>query len=471
MSRHLAGKIIVLIQVVLSAMLLLSISRSGLLPENYFIILAVILGVLAVFNMLLQFLKSKIFILGIIISILVSVFSGLGVAGVQSAVQLMDEISSLDYRTDNMVVAVKADDAAESLRDMENYRFGIQNGADLDNTEKMLEDIEKNLNREIKVQEYSNIQEEAEALLAGRVEAAVYNDAFTSILEENIEDYSSKVKVIYQYGVETPVEKQETETADVQKPFNVYVSGIDVNGPITTTSRSDVNIIVSVNPEEHKILLTTTPRDYYVTIPGISGEQRDKLTHAGIYGVDKSMETLENLYGIDIAYYVKVNFTSVVKIVDALGGVDVNSPYEFTTTHGNYQIKQGMNHLNGEMALGFVRERYSFASGDNQRGKNQEILLEALINKAMSPAILNNMGSLISTLGENVETNMGTDQMSRLISQQLSDGSSWTIESQAAIGAGDTQACFSSGSQPLYVMWPNDNSVNTISQKIKDMMQ
>ena len=383
----------------------------------------------------------------------------------------MDEISSLDYRTDNMVVAVKADDAAESLRDMENYRFGIQNGADLDNTEKMLEDIEKNLNREIKVQEYSNIQEEAEALLAGRVEAAVYNDAFTSILEENIEDYSSKVKVIYQYGVETPVEKQETETADVQKPFNVYVSGIDVNGPITTTSRSDVNIIVSVNPEEHKILLTTTPRDYYVTIPGISGEQRDKLTHAGIYGVDKSMETLENLYGIDIAYYVKVNFTSVVKIVDALGGVDVNSPYEFTTTHGNYQIKQGMNHLNGEMALGFVRERYSFASGDNQRGKNQEILLEALINKAMSPAILNNMGSLISTLGENVETNMGTDQMSRLISQQLSDGSSWTIESQAAIGAGDTQACFSSGSQPLYVMWPNDNSVNTISQKIKDMMQ
>lgn len=471
MSRHLAGKIIVLIQVVLSAMLLLAISRSGLLPENYFIILAVILGVLAVFNMLLQFLKSKIFILGIIISILVSVFSGLGVAGVQSAVQLMDEISSLDYRTDNMVVAVKADDAAEDLRDMENYRFGIQNGADLDNTEKMLEDIEKNLNREIKVQEYSNIQEEAEALLAGRVEAAVYNDAFTSILEENIEDYSSKVKVIYQYGVETPVEKQETETADVQKPFNVYVSGIDVNGPITTTSRSDVNIIVSVNPEEHKILLTTTPRDYYVTIPGISGEQRDKLTHAGIYGVDKSMETLENLYGIDIAYYVKVNFTSVVKIVDALGGVDVNSPYEFTTTHGNYQIKQGMNHLNGDMALGFVRERYSFASGDNQRGKNQEILLEALINKAMSPAILNNMGSLISTLGENVETNMGTDQMSRLISQQLSDGSSWTIESQAAIGAGDTQACFSSGSQPLYVMWPNDNSVNTISQKIKDMMQ
>ena len=166
-----------------------------------------------------------------------------------------------------------------------------------------------------------------------------------------------------------------------------------------------------------------------------------------------------------------MNFTSVVKIVNALGGVDVDSPYAFTTTHGKYEIKQGMNHLNGDMALGFVRERYSFSSGDNQRGKNQEILLAALINKAMSPAILRDMGTLISTLGENVETNMGSDQISSLINWQLSSGSSWTIESQAAIGAGDTQACFSSGSQPLYVMWPNETSVNNISQKIKDLIK
>ena len=232
-----------------------------------------------------------------------------------------------------------------------------------------------------------------------------------------------------------------------------------------------MNIIATVNPKEHKILLTTTPRDYYVTIPGISGEQRDKLTHAGIYGVNKSIETLENLYGIDISYYVRVNFTSMVKIVDALGGVDVNSPYAFTTTHGNYEIQQGMNHLDGDAALGFVRERYSFSSGDNQRGQNQEILLETLINKALSPAILKDMGTLISTLGENIETNMGSDQISSLINWQLGNGGSWTIESQAAIGAGDTQACFSSGAQPLYVMWPNENSVNSISEKIKTLIE
>lgn len=471
MRRHLAGKILVLIEIILSVLFLGYIKRSGLLPDNYFYILLIVLAVLAIFNMLLQFLKGKIFILGVILSILASILSCVGMTGVRSAVELMERVSSLDYRTDNMVAVVKADDPAEELQDIANYRFGIQSGSDTENTEKMISDIEENLGREIKVQEYSNIQEEAEALLSGRTEAAVYNDAFTSILEEYIENYSSQVKVIYQYGVETPVETIEGEAQDVRQPFNVYISGIDVDGPISTTSRSDVNIIATVNPKEHKILLTTTPRDYYVTIPGVSGEQRDKLTHAGIYGVNKSIETLENLYGIDISYYVRVNFTSVVKIVDALGGVDVNSSYAFTTTHGNYEIQQGMNHLDGDAALGFARERYSFSSGDNQRGQNQEILLEALINKALSPAILKDMGTLISTLGENVETNMGSDQISSLINWQLENGGSWTIESQAAIGAGDTQACFSSGTQPLYVMWPNENSVNGISEKIKTLIE
>lgn len=471
MRRHLAGKIFVLIEIILSVLFLGYIKRSGLLPDNYFYILMTVLAVLAIFNMLLQFLKGKIFILGVILSILISILSCVGMTGVRSAVDLMEHISSLDYRIDNMVAVVKADDPAEELQDIVNYRFGIQSGSDTENTEKMISDIKEHLGREIKIQEYPNIQEEAEALLSGRIEAAVYNDAFTSILEEYIEDYSSQVKVIYQYGVETPVETIVGEDQDVRQPFNVYISGIDVDGPISTTSRSDVNIIATVNPKEHKILLTTTPRDYYVTIPGISGEQRDKLTHAGIYGVNKSIETLENLYGIDISYYVRVNFTSMVKIVDALGGVDVNSPYAFTTTHGNYEIQQGMNHLDGDAALGFVRERYSFSSGDNQRGQNQEILLEALINKALSPAILKDMGTLISTLGENIETNMGSDQISSLINWQLGNGGSWTIESQAAIGAGDTQACFSSGAQPLYVMWPNENSVNSISEKIKTLIE
>lgn len=472
MKSHLAGKIIVSVQILLSAVLLLLLKTSGFVPETYFFILLIILAAMAVFNMFLQFRKSRIFILGIVLSIPIIAFSVLAIAGVLYAVRFMDRIAGIDYQTYDMVVVVKAEDKAEQLQDIANYRFGIQTGSDTENTEKMIQDIETNLGRAVKIQEYDNIQQEAQALLSGRVEAAVYNNAFSGILEEYIDGYADQVKEIYRYGVEVPVEadSQEPEdTQDTQESFNLYISGIDVDGPISTTSRSDVNIIASVNPQEHKILLTSTPRDYFVTIPGVSGEQRDKLTHAGIYGVDKSMETLENLYGIDITYYVKVNFTSVVAIVDALGGVDVDSPYEFSTSE--YHFNQGVNHLDGDMALAFARERYSFTSGDNQRGRNQEILLTALIQKALSPAILQSMGSLIDTLSSSVETNMSREQMTALISRQLAEGSQWTIESTVAIGAGDTQACYSSGSQPLYVMWPNEDSVENIKAKIEEVMK
>ena len=272
--------------------------------------------------------------------------------------------------------------------------------------------------------------------------------------------------MLYQYGIKTEIVQEEEK--NVEEPFNVYISGIDVSGAISTTSRSDVNIIMTVNPNTHKILLTSTPRDYYVTIPGISGEQRDKLTHAGIYGVDKSMETLENLYGIDLSYYARVNFTSLMTIVDALGGVDVNSEYEFTA--GGYQFNKGVNHLDGKAALAFSRERYSFQDGDNQRGRNQEAVLTAILNKAMSPAILLNASSIISSVSDSVETNMTSDDIAKFINMQLSEGTSWQIESTAAVGTGDTQACFSSGSQPLYVMWPDEATVATISQKMQQIL-
>ena len=183
------------------------------------------------------------------------------------------------------------------------------------------------------------------------------------------------------------------------------------------------------------------------------------------------MATLENIYGIDISYYARVNFTSLIKIVDALGGVDVNSEYAFTTTHGKYQIQQGINHMDGETALGFSRERYSFEDGDNQRGKNQEAVLTAILKKAMSPAILMNASQIIDTVGDSVETNMTLDEMAKFINMQLSDGADWIIESQAATGTGDNQACFSSGSQLLYVMWPDEAVDAALSEKMQQVLE
>lgn len=464
-TLHMAGKLITLIQLILAVGLIAVIWNSGLVPTKYLVAIIIVLLILFGVTFGLQYVKNKIYIVGIVLSVILSILQAIGIVYMLKADKLMADVGGANYKTDNMIVVVKKDNPASNLMDASMYRFGTQTAVDQENTQTMLDNINKALGREVKVEQYGTVQELANALLEGRVDAAVYNQALDGLITDSIEDYFDKVRVLYHYGIETELEQ---ETADVGEPFNVYISGIDVDGPIATNSRSDVNIIMTVNPNTKKILLTTTPRDYYVQIPDISGEQRDKLTHAGIYGVDASMRTLEQLYGIDISYYARVNFSSLVKIVDTLGGVDVDSDFEFTA--GGYQFKKGMNHLDGKQALAFSRERYSFEDGDNQRGKDQEKVLTAILNKAMSPAILSNASALIADVSDSVQTNMTQEEMAKFIKMQLNDGASWTIESQAASGNGDTQACYSSGDQPLYVMWPDEAVVQSISAKMNEIL-
>ena len=464
-TLHIAGKLITLIQLILAVGLIAVIWNSGLVPTKYLVAIIIVLLILFGVTFGLQYVKNKIYIVGIVLSVILGILQAIGIVYMLKADKLMADVGGANYKTDNMIVVVKKDNPASNLMDASMYRFGTQTAVDQENTQTMLDNINKALGREVKVEQYGTVQELANALLEGRVDAAVYNQALDGLITDSIEDYFDKVRVLYHYGIETELEQ---ETADVGEPFNVYISGIDVDGPIATNSRSDVNIIMTVNPNTKKILLTTTPRDYYVQIPDISGEQRDKLTHAGTYGADASMRTLEQLYVIDISYYARVNFSSLVKIVDTLGGVDVDSDFEFTA--GGYQFKKGMNHLDGKQALAFSRERYSFEDGDNQRGKDQEKVLTAILNKAMSPAILSNASALIADVSDSVQTNMTQEEMAKFIKMQLNDGASWTIESQAASGNGDTQACFSSGDQPLYVMWPDEAVVQSISAKMNEIL-
>ena len=251
--------------------------------------------------------------------------------------------------------------------------------------------------------------------------------------------------------------------------FTVYISGIDVYGAIETNSRSDVNIIATVNPTTHQVLLVTTPRDYYVEIPGISGGQKDKLTHAGVYGVDASMATLEQLYDTEIDFYARVNFTSLIEMVDALGGVDVESEYAFTTSADSgmvMNVVQGINHFNGKQALAFSRERMNVPGGDNQRGKDQQAVITAMIKKMVSPAILTGANGIISSVSGNVDTNMSEEQIQNLIKKQLAEGASWNIKSVAAEGTGDNQLCYSYSGMPLYVMQPDQAVVDMIKSEI-----
>jgi len=463
--RALLRKMITLFQLVTLLGLAAAMLMNKMVPMKYLAAGAGILFVLWLICFALQFVKNRVHLLGIFLSIVLSVSQFAGIFYITKASELMDKVGGASYKIDNMVVVVKNDDPAETLADAVDYSYGVQTVQDQVNTQLMLKDIEELFEKPITTTEYEGIVEEAQGLLNGDVQAIIYNEAFNAVIEESIEDYSSQVRVLYQYGIETEIIKEEV---DISNAFNIYISGIDVAGSISKNSRSDVNIIMTVNPDTKQIVLTTTPRDFYVEIPGISGGSKDKLTHAGIYGVDASMRTLENLYGIDISYYARVNFTSLVKIVDALGGVDVESDYSFSA--GGYSFQKGTNHLNGEQALAFSRERKSFSGGDRQRGKNQEAVIEAIIEKAMSPELLKNANEIIASVSDCVETNMTRDEMAKFINMQLEDPAIWAIESQAADGRGSSASCYSSGRQQLYVMIPDEAVVAECIHKMQDVI-
>lgn len=273
-----------------------------------------------------------------------------------------------------------------------------------------------------------------------------------------------------------PDENAEVDAvqADVSKePFVVYLSGMDTRGAkeIQEKGLSDVNMVVVVNPVTSKILMVTIPRDYYVPLYGNSSKM-DKLTHAGRYGVECSMSTLESLFDVKFNYYVKVNFKSVYDIVNALGGITVNSEYAFSSRHSYtekvYTFVKGENQLDGDSALAFARERESFAAGDRQRGIHQQMIISAIIDKAVSPSILNpyKMKEVLDSVTSNTKTNISYGEISTLVKMQLSQMPSWKVESMSVDGTGDYQTTHSTGSQKVYVMRPNQSTVDAAKQAL-----
>mgnify|MGYP006065202119 FL=1 len=467
-SRN-VGLAIAAVQLIATIVFMAGVFVLNMLPTAYVAAIGILLLLFWGIILASQFFSKKNAITGKVVSILITVILIIGSYFLFKTSGTISNISGGDYELDNVVVAVMADDPAESIQDAADYTFGVQYSMNGDQITQTVEAINKELGSDIDTAEYDSLAEQAQALHDGKVDAIIYNEGYTGILEEAFEGYSQNTKIIYTHSIKREVEDQSVDVAVKDETFSVYISGIDVFGPIETNSRSDVNIIAVVNPTSHQILLVTTPRDYYVEIPGISGGQKDKLTHAGIYGVDASMATLEQLYDTDIDFYARVNFTSLIEIVDALGGVDVESEYAFTTGSDSGEVinvVQGTNHFNGEEALAFSRERYNVPGGDNQRGKDQQAVITAMIKKMVSPAILTGANGILNSVSGNVETNMTESQIQELIKTQLSESPSWNITSMAAEGTGDSQYCYSYSGSPLYVMQPDQASVDAIKDAI-----
>ena len=342
---------------------------------------------------------------------------------------------------------------------------------DKNNIDTLMSALKKDKKVDVKVDDVASYQEAYDNLKSGKSKAMVLSGSYASLLESVDSNYASNLKKIYTYKIK---KKNNNSAKQVDsKVFNIYISGIDTYGSISTVSRSDVNIIMTVNMNTHKILLTTTPRDAYVKIPGGGADQYDKLTHAGIYGVETSEKTLENLYGIKIDYYARINFTSFLKLIDQLGGVTVHNDQAFTSLHGKFDFPVGDIQMNSEQALGFVRERYSLDGGDNDRGKNQEKVISAIVNKLASLKSVSNFTSIVNNLQDSVQTNMSLDTINALANTQLDSGSKFTVTSQAVTGTGSTGqlTSYAMPNSSLYMMKLDDSSVESASQAIKNLME
>ena len=453
---RIGGRVLAILQIVLSVILLFRMGRTGFFPTHLMVITAIVLFAAAFILLFLNLTRSrKKRKIGCIISAVMCILLLLGIRYINQTIGLIG-VGNEAYKTDDMVVAVKAGSTAEDITDCADYTFGY-NVTDTTGGPAIIQEINTLLGKEVALKEYKTEVEVAQALMDNEVDAASYNQAYDSVLCQVVRGYEGNVKIIHHYGVRTDFEQANIGSGE---SFNVLISGIDVYGDISQTSRSDVNIIMTVNPRSKRIIMTSTPRDYYVKIPDVSGDELDKLTHAGIYGVDASMRTLSELYGINIDYFIRVNFDTLIKLVDALGGLDIYVEYAFDAYTDDFHFDRGWHHMNGDQALAFCRERYSFADGDNQRGRDQEQVLDALLDKLMSPAILMSVGELLNDLEGSYQTNIPESKIVELVNMQLSDGAMWNIHKQTADeGYGELQPTYSGGSQPLYVMWPDMGSV------------
>ena len=293
------------------------------------------------------------------------------------------------------------------------------------------------------------------------------NGAYLYVMEEYDDEFINKVRVIYSFKVKKSINKEKFVN-NRDKPFTIYISGIDTNGSISKVSRSDVNILMTVNPKTGSVLLTSIPRDYYVQLHNTTG-YKDKLTHAGIYGVEMSINTIEDLMNIDINYYIRINFDTLVKLVDEIGGIDINSDTSFK--RGKCTFNKGNNHLDGKCALSYSRERKLYSSGDRHRGQNQQQVIEAIINKiTTNKEMLLKYDSILNSMKGTFESNFDATNISKLVKSQFENNTKWNVESISVDGYDSSNYTYSYYGSRLYVMEPDYETVKVAHDKILEVI-
>lgn len=393
---------------------------------------------------------------------------------VNKAYETVEAVSNGDIKTTEISVLVKKDSMFKRIKDLDGQRFGILKNIDRDNTDFMLNRLSSQFNNEISKVEYKEFKDELQGLLDGKTDAIIMNEGMRDAFNVIDGSFEKETRVLYTLDRKEVLKNLKANNI-IKNPFVVYISGIDTYGSISKTSRSDLNMLAIVNPEKKKLLLIFIPRDYYVALQcpngGCETDAMDKLTHAGLYGVETSQTTISKLLNIKINYNVRLNFDTLTTLVDALGGIDIYSDQEMNLLHGkDCNIKKGTQHVDGQCALGFARERYAYASGDRHRGENQQQVIEAILKKFTKSNVIKNYESIMNAVQGMLQTNMTTDEITALVQMQIADMANWKVSSISVNGTGDMRSTFSFGSQPLYVMHPNEDTIQKAKEAIQQVM-
>lgn len=419
---------------------------------------------LILFLLLLKSKKKGLKVFVAIISLLLIIIYGFGCRYADKTVEYIKNATNVEYETITYKVLTLKDKEYSEVLDLTDKNIGFISSDKY--YKKSTKKLEKRMNFNNK--NYKEIGTMIGSLYEGKIDALVISDSYLELLEENNVEFTSEDKEIYSYKIRVIKSKEETKVDITKEPFIVYISGSDSRGSVSDTARSDVNIVAVVNPIKRKVLLVSIPRDYYVQLHGTTGV-KDKLTHAGVYGIDMSVNTIEDLLGIDINYYTKVSFNTVVKLVDTIDGIDINSDLAFKADNCTYY--EGNNHLDGKCALRFARERKSYETGDRHRGQNQQAVITSIINKMSNPKYLIRYDKILKNTEGTIETNMSYDEITSLARYELSDLKKWSTESYNLDGVGDMQPTYSMGEINLYVMQPDEITIKIAQNKINDYLK
>lgn len=477
-------RVLALILVIITVFAVGTLTYFNVLPYKYLVPGVVVLAFIIFFIICMLCRKTKNYVK--IISVLLTIIiMGVELAGINYAfgtITFFNKIFDIGVRTETYEVYVLDKSKYKTVKDLNNKNISVYSPSD--------KAIEK-LNKEIsfKEKDYDNIDEAVSSVLEKENDAIFVNSGIMEIYKESY-DKVKDLRLVGSYEVTIKSENKLKTVKVTEKPFAVYLSGIDTSGKVNKSARSDVNLLAVVNPIKGKVLIISIPRDYYVTLS--SKKAKDKLTHAGIYGVLESANTVGDLLDLDVNYYARVNFTSFIKIINSLGGIEVNvdkPDYRYndaidcgsnTICEQNSQrqfgtkmiyIKPGKQTLSGEKALAYARNRHQFAGEDNARGKHQSQIIEGIINKAVSPAILTKYNKLLSSLQNGVMTNIEQKDITDLVNMQLDKNIKWQIETISLTGTDSYNTTYSTGGLKAYVMKPDEKSIANAKIKISEIMK